>query len=374
MVNVLVAPDKFKGSLTAPEVCDAVKAFLLKGKKHSVSLLPLADGGEGTFEILLDYFHGTTHHISVHDPLMRKINATYGLSQDKKTAFIEMAKASGLQLLKNNERNPLITSTYGTGELIADALLRKAEKIILGIGGSATNDAGVGMAKALGFRFLDKSGTEVHGSGGKILNEIAAIDDSQVNPLLRHVSVIALCDVKNPLTGTEGAAKVFAPQKGASPFDTEILEQSMVSFQVLLRSKFRFDTMFEGAGAAGGLGAGASFFLKAQLRPGMDFIAEATNLEKKIADCDVVITGEGKLDSQSLSGKVVQRVITLAKKYRKRTIILCGVLDLPPAQVQDLGVDEFIVLSEDGEIQNSMSNASELIKTRLHSSKILKSL
>lgn len=372
MVRILVAPDKFKGSLTAMEVCTAVNEFLSGDKKYSVSMVPLADGGEGTFEILLDYFKGSKHEAFVHDPLSRKIRASYGVSGDGKTAFIEMAKASGLQLLTQKERNPLVTTTFGTGELIAHALEKEVSTVILGIGGSATNDAGAGMASALGYRFFDASGSQLRDLTGQALGKVAHIDRSHVNPLLSRVKVITLCDVKNPLTGDSGAATVFAPQKGAAPSDVKILENAMIHFENLLKFNYGFSVKFEGAGAAGGLGAGARFFLNARLTRGMDFLSEVTSLESKISESEIIITGEGKLDSQSLSGKVVQRVTELAKKHNKKVIAVCGVLELDSQELKHLGIDECLVLSEGEEHQNTMNNAFSLLKARLHESKILR--
>jgi glycerate 2-kinase len=374
MVNVLVAPDKFKGSLTAREVCDAVNQFFAADKKYAVSMLPLADGGEGTFEILLNHFKGVSQQVVVHDPLMRKITATYGLSHDGKTAFIEMAKASGLQLLSNEERNPLITTTFGTGELIAHALHKKVSAIILGIGGSATNDAGTGMASALGYNFFHHVNNRLEVLNGQVLNNIVTIDRTTVNPLLEKVRVTTLCDVNNPLTGPNGAANVFAPQKGATPSQVRTLELAMISFERLLKTKFGFSSGFNGAGAAGGLGAGARFFLNASMTKGIDYISDATSLEQKVMASDLIITGEGKLDSQSLSGKVVQRVSDLAKKHNKKVIVLCGVLELTPQQLENLGIDECLVLSRGEELKNAMRNADTLIKRRRTQSKLLQTL
>jgi glycerate 2-kinase len=372
MVRVLVAPDKFKGSLTAAEVCAAANEFLSVEKQYAVSMLPLADGGEGTFEILHNYFQGTMHEVIVHDPLMRKIKALYGISGDGKTAFIEMAKASGLQLLKPEERNPLKTTTFGTGELIAFALEKKVNTILLGLGGSATNDAGLGMAEALGYRFYELSGTQLHNLNGQSLDKVLKMDRSYVNPLLNKVKVIALCDVKNPLSGESGATRIFAPQKGATASALKILEGGMVNFENLLKSQFGFSSTFEGAGAAGGMGTGACFFLNAKLARGMDFVSDVTRLEDKISKTDIVITGEGKLDSQSLSGKVVQCVTELAKKHQKKVVALCGVLDLSEPQLRDIGIDECLVLSGDEDLPNSIKNAFALIKKRLAESRVLK--
>lgn len=374
MVKVLVAPDKFKGSLTALEVCDAVTSFFSTKKKFEVSKVPLADGGEGTFEMLLTYYNGFTIEVTVHDPLMRKIRASYGISKDGSTAFIEMAKASGLQLLKKTEYDPRITTTFGTGELIAHALDKGVQRIILGIGGSATHDAGTGMASALGFAFYTNDGQRIDSLTGNTLGSIARIERSDCHKQLSRASVITLCDVKNPLTGKTGAAAVFAPQKGATPADVAALENGMRKFEMLLNGAFGFNTGFEGAGAAGGLGAGAAFFLNTTLTRGIDFLADITSLEEKVASCDVVITGEGKLDAQSLSGKVVEHVASLAKKYNKKVIVICGMLDLTEAEQKKSGIDECLILSRGMEVERSINNAAALIKERLQESKIIKAL
>jgi glycerate 2-kinase len=373
MVRILVAPDKFKGSLSAAEVCQSVVEGLSNDKKYLVTSLPLADGGEGTFEILLSHFKGRTISIDVHDPLMRKIKASYGISNDGTTAFIEMAKASGLQLLKPEERNPLYTTTYGTGELIADALYKGVTKIVLGIGGSATNDGGVGMASALGFTFLNNKNF-FNPVGGKDLKKITSIDRSIIHSSLLQTEFITLCDVKNPLTGKDGAAHVYAAQKGASPADIKVLEENMIYFNELLKAQFNFSGDFEGAGAAGGVGAGAKFFLNTKIVSGMEYISQATSLKEHIKTSDIIITGEGKLDSQSLSGKVVDHVTRLAKSQGKKVIVLCGVNSLNETEMKHLAVDECLELTKDGDTATAIKNASSLIKQRLAESKILRNL
>lgn len=373
MVRILVAPDKFKGSLTAREVCTAVAEALSSHEKFHLAVLPLADGGEGTFEILLDHFHGHPVSIEVHDPLMRKITASYGLSNDGATAFIEMAKASGLQLLKPEERNPLYTSTYGTGELIADALRKGATRVILGIGGSATNDAGVGMASALGYAFFSND-MFFNPLGGHELNKITRIDRSMIDPQLLNAGFTTLCDVKNPLTGPTGCAHVFAKQKGATSDAIETLEQNMIYFADLLERLYSFDTSFEGAGAAGGLGAGAKFFLQARIVSGMEYVSQATALETHIRNSDVIITGEGKLDNQSRSGKVVQHVAGLAKLQNKKVIALCGINELDEEALSELGIHESLELAAGLDRKYAIQHAYRLVKTRILESKLLRDL
>ncbi|HEY0653131.1 MAG TPA: glycerate kinase [Chryseosolibacter sp.] len=373
MVNVLVAPDKFKGSLTALEVCNAVSEFLVNSRCN-VSSLPLADGGEGTFEILQKHYGGVSQEVVVHDPMMRAIKATYGVSADGSTALIEMAKASGLQLLNKSECNPLVTTTYGTGELILHALDKRVKTIILGIGGSATHDVGTGMAAAIGFRFFTRLQKLISCPCGASLHEIDMIDPTGCHPAVKWAKCIVLCDVKNPLTGKNGSALVFAPQKGASPADVDTLELGTRHFAKVLKSQFNFSTDFPGAGAAGGLGAGAACFLKAELHTGMDFIGGITSLEQRISESDIVITGEGKLDRQSFSGKVVQRVTALARKHNKRLIVICGVSELSPEELHHSGIDECLVLSSGRELQYAIDNAAALIKERLGKSMVLQAI
>jgi glycerate kinase len=370
MVKILVAPDKFKGSLSAAEVCQSVSDALTPNKKYSVTTLPLADGGEGTFEVLLDHFKGHTVSVEVHDPLMRKINASYGISNDGTTAYIEMAKASGLQLLKPKERNPLHTTTYGTGELISDALYKGITKIVLGIGGSATNDGGVGMASALGFTFL-KDTNFFNPVGGKDLKNITSIDRSIIHAHLLQAEFLTLCDVSNPLTGKNGSAHVFAAQKGASTPEIDQLEEGLIHLENLLKSQFNFSTNFEGAGAAGGLGAGAKFFLNTRIVSGMKYVSQATSLEEHVKSSDLIITGEGRLDSQSLSGKVIQHVAQLSNAYDKKVIVLCGVNELNKTELKQLGITECLELSKGVDRQYAIENASKLVKERLAESKLL---
>jgi glycerate kinase len=373
-VKILVAPDKFKGSLTAVEVCLAVEHFFKGKQNYAVTKLPLADGGEGTFEVLLEYFEGTVQHAIVFDPLMREISATYGISKDRSTAFIEMAKASGLQLLKPEERNPSHTTTFGTGQLILDALSKDVKRIILGIGGSATNDAGVGMATALGFRFFDQSGNNIAVGGGKDLITISKIGTADVDPRLKQVTFITLCDVTNPLCGPTGAAYVFSAQKGADEKTVRELDRGLQNFANVLANQFGFMTNFEGAGAAGGLGAGALFFLNSEITKGMNFISEITHLKNKIFFSDIVITGEGKLDQQSLSGKVVQQVCEHAKNHNKKVIVICGVSEVDSDVLHELGIDECIQLSEGIDHKDAVKNAFELIQKRLATSVVLNQL
>lgn len=364
-MRILIAPDKFKGSLTALEVCDIIKASLInKNPRLEIDTVPLADGGEGTCELLTNLSNGRIVSLEVLDPLMRKINSRYGRSGDGKVAFIEMALASGLQLLKPEERNCLITSTYGTGQLIKHAISQGAREIIMGIGGSATNDAGMGMAQALGYRFISKSGKTLEGIG-KNLVEIAEIDTAKVDPNLLNTQFTILIDVENPLHGKEGAAFVFAKQKGATGNDIKLLDEGLQNF-ALVAQKMGYEVMFPGSGAAGGLGAGSKLFLNAQIKSGIDLIMDFTQLEEKIKKTDVVITGEGKVDTQTLSGKVVKGVATIAHQYQKKIILACGTCELNEQQLQQLGIAQLITLHDaETSVADAMRNAKAILSEKV---------
>jgi glycerate 2-kinase len=365
-VKILIAPDKFKGSLSAQEVCNAIGDALFEmDPSYEISQVPLADGGEGTFEILVTQSHGRLKKISVLDPLQRPIQAEYGLSKDGAVAFIEMAKASGLQLLKENERNPLLTSTIGTGQLILDALDEGATNIILGIGGSATSDAGIGMAHALGFRFLNEK-KEILDPTGASLSKIDSVDDSLADARLGHVNFTVLCDVDNPLYGTQGAAYVYGPQKGASPQIVKELDHGLIHFADHVKTIKSIDLNFPGAGAAGGLGAGAKLFLHANFERGIDYICWLTGLEEKIKTTDMIITGEGKVDQQTFSGKVVAHVLDLANQYNKPVFILCGQCALTEDELKKFGADRIITLANHpSEWNAAIRTPIPLIKSRI---------
>ncbi len=364
-MTILIAPDKFKGSLTAQQVCQAIEEGLLSiNPSLKIVSIPLADGGEGTSDLLTDFSGGSTVRVTVADPLFREIESAYGISKDGKTAFIEMAKASGLQLLNTEERNPLNTTTFGTGQLIKHALERGAKHIILGIGGSATNDAGIGMAAALGFSFLSATRDKLN-PVGKNLALLASIDTDHIHPLLSKAKFTVLCDVQNQLYGVEGAAYIFGPQKGASQEDVKILDRGLLQFKKIAEATFNKGVDFPGAGAAGGLGAGAKVFLNATMSSGFDFIARFTQLEDMIQKADLVLTGEGKIDHQTLSGKVVKGVADLAAQHQKPCIAFAGRCDLPANKIKELNLLEIISISnEETNEQEAMTQAFSLLKER----------
>jgi glycerate 2-kinase len=364
-MNILIAPDKFKGSLDAQQVCQAVRVALEQCDDSLTCIgLPLADGGEGTCALLTAFKRGDMIHVAVRDPLFRTIESEYGISNDGSTAFIEMAKASGLQLLNAQERDPLLTSSVGTGDLIRAALDRGVSKIILGIGGSATNDAGMGIGEALGLKFFSAGGGELRPIGWN-LKSINGIDVDHLHPRCKGAHITILCDVDNPLFGERGAAFVFAPQKGADTASVKILDEGLQHAARVFARTFNVDVNFPGAGAAGGVSIMIKALMHADVKPGMDFITAFTGLEKAVQAADVIITGEGKIDAQTLSGKVLKGVANLAVKYAKPVIAITGKCELPPDQLKTMGIAKVITLAND-EISDHMAmrNAFEILKKR----------
>ena len=339
-MKFVIAPDKYKGSLTAFEFCNAVEEGLnMALEKAEIKKMPLADGGDGTIDVVKHYLKGDIVKVKVNDPLFRTIEAQYLFSKETRISYIEMAEASGLKLLKEGEKNCMLTTTLGTGELIADALQKGAKEIILGIGGSATNDAGIGMASALGFRFLDANNAVLEPKGENLIH-IKTIDSSGVNPLLKNLVVKVACDVTNPLYGKNGAAYIYASQKGASNEDIEALDNGLRNYSKIVQRQFGIDTQqIEGAGAAGGMGAGSMVFLNAQLTSGIDLIKELADFDTNIKGADWVITGEGKLDDQTLSGKTISGVIKSAKNQNVSVAALCGSVNISVNTQKELGLD-----------------------------------
>lgn len=368
-MKVLLCPDKFKGSLDARGVCRALEEGVRQVYPHAdVKSSPMADGGEGTCALLTDIHHGQVVEMKVTGPLFTPVTARYGISGDGQMAFIEMAEASGLTLLRPEERNPMLTTSFGTGELIADAIRRKVQKIILGIGGSATNDAGIGMAAALGFSFCDKSG-EVLKPIGENLIHIHHIKHHQVNPELKNISITTLCDVTNPLYGPDGAAFVYGPQKGGTASHLQLLDAGLRNFRRIVHKQLKISVDFPGAGAAGGLGAGARVFLSASIQRGIAFMIESTSLRQQIADADLVITGEGKIDRQTLSGKVVSEVIRLASEVGKPVIAVCGKSELSVEDVRLLGISQLVSLVDKATSEEfAMKNTARLLTEKIASS------
>lgn len=326
-MNIVIAPDSFKESLTALEVAVAIKTgFERIFPNAEYQLVPMADGGEGTVQSLADATQGSLQKIAVIAPLANTVEAFWGLSGDKQTAFIEMAAASGLHLVAPEQRNPLVTTSYGTGELIKAALDLGVKKIILGIGGSATNDGGVGMLQALGIRFLNAQQQEI-GFGGEQLAFISQIDLSALDPRLAQVEIEVACDVNNPLCGEYGASAIFGPQKGATAAMVEQLDKALAHFAQVVKSQLGKEiALHAGAGAAGGMGAGLLLLPNVRLKSGVQIVIETTHLQDKISQADLVITGEGRMDAQSIAGKTPIGVARLAKELNKPVIAIVGSL------------------------------------------------
>ncbi|QJC98365.1 D-glycerate kinase [Bacillus mojavensis] len=339
-MKIIIAPDSFKESLSALEAAHAIeRGFKTVFPNAEYRKLPMADGGEGTVQSLIDATGGIIKEQMVTGPLGEPVKAFFGLMGDGKTAVIEMAAASGLHLVPAEKRNPLATSTKGTGELIGAALDAGAEHLIIGIGGSATNDGGAGMVQALGGRLLDESGHEI-GPGGGVLSQLSSIDLAGLDPRLRNVKIEVACDVDNPLTGPRGASAVFGPQKGATPDMVRILDQNLSRFadvaEKTLETSFR-ET--EGAGAAGGLGWSLLAFLSADLKRGIDIVLDAVQFESEVQDADLVITGEGRIDSQTVYGKTPIGVAKAAKAYDVPVIGLAGSVSRDSDAVYAHGMD-----------------------------------
>jgi glycerate kinase len=338
-MKFVIAPDKYKGSLTGIEFCDAVESAIVKVyPKASVTKIPLADGGDGTIDALEYSLQGQKITITVNSPVFKPVEATYLYVAKTQTAIIEMAEASGINLLQKADVNCMNTSTLGTGELILDAIKQGAKTIILGIGGSATNDAGIGMAVALGYQFLDHN-NNVLLPIGKNLNQIHTINHSNVNQLLKDITFQVACDVTNPLFGTNGAAYIYAKQKGASPKEIEILDEGLQHFSNIIKQDFQIDCQkIEGAGAAGGLGAGAVAFLNGELTSGIELIKNITEFDTIIEGADWIITGEGQLDSQTLSGKTIDGVLKSAHKKNIPVAAFCGSVEISAESQEKLGL------------------------------------
>lgn len=337
MKKVVIALDSFKGCLTSAEAEHAATEGLRSVfPECEVICLPVADGGEGMLDVLLTATGGKSVVIPAHDPLMELRDARYGISGDGQTAFIEMASISGLPLVPEEKRNPMQTTTFGTGELMRDALQRGCNSFIIGLGGSATNDAGLGMLQALGFRFFNTDGKELGisnagtpcGMCGRMLREVSSIDSSAVHPALKDSHFTGACDVRNPFYGEEGAAFVFAPQKGADAAMVIKLDAGMQHLaEVIERHTGKNVSNIPGAGAAGGMGGGLLAFMNAELKPGIQLLLDVLHFSERIKGADLIITGEGKADRQTLMGKVPSGILEEAKKQRIPVILLAGSIE-----------------------------------------------
>ncbi|MGL5067463.1 MAG: glycerate kinase family protein [Sarcina sp.] len=340
-MKFILAPDSFKESMTSKEACNAMEKGIKKVIKNAECVkLPMADGGEGTVEALVEATNGEFVSVKVTPPMgERKIGALYGLLGDGKRAVIEMATASGIGLVKREDRNPMIATTYGTGELIIDAMNRGVNHIIIGIGGSATNDGGTGMLRALGVKFYDENGKELEQGGGALL-KLSKIDISGMDIRLKNLTIEVACDVTNPLIGETGASKVFGPQKGATPEMVGILDKALTNYANIIKKDIGIDVAYvEGAGAAGGLGAALLAFLNGELKKGIELVIKHTGLETVIKGADFVFTGEGAIDSQTIYGKTPMGVASVAKKYGVKTVAFAGKVDEGSENLYEVGID-----------------------------------
>ncbi len=374
-MKFVIAPDKFKGSLTGFEFCDAVEEGLrMIFQNAEILKIPLADGGDGTIDVVRHYLKADTVKVRVNDPLFRAVKVGYLLSHDKKMAFIEMSEASGYKLLRKEDLNCMETTSLGTGELILDALERGVSEIILGIGGSATNDGGMGIAAALGYEFLDKDAKALQPIG-KNLKSVTAIRKNLVHKKLSQVKVKVACDVTNPFYGTNGAAYVYGPQKGASEKEVQLLDDGLKNLADCIQNEFNVDVQdIPGAGAAGGVGGGASVFLNATLISGIDLIKELAEFDKAIDGADWIVTGEGKLDAQTLSGKTIAGVLTAAKKQHIPVAALCGAVELTPVQQEKIGLQYVCsILRQVSSLEDALNNSYDnLVSASYNFAKLLK--
>lgn len=339
--KIIVASDSFKGSLSSLEVGKAIKrAVMNEWPEIDCEIIPVADGGEGTVDALTEALHGEIKETTVTGPMGDRIKANYGLSGE--TAIIEIAAASGLTLVAPEKRNPLLTSTFGTGEVIADAIKRGCRNFLIGLGGSATNDGGIGMLKALGARFYDKTGREI-GEGGGEMERISDVDFSGMLPELKECKFKVACDVKNPLTGEDGASYVFGGQKGADEAMIRKLDEGMKNFARVTTEKFGKDrSMYPGAGAAGGLGYAFLSYMNATLMPGIEMVLDAVKFEDSIDNAMLVITGEGRLDRQTCMGKTPYGILKRASKKKVPVIAIGGSID--PLSVEQLNNAGFLAI------------------------------
>lgn len=337
---IVLAPDSFKESMTAKEVCEAMERGIRKANSQIRCIhVPMADGGEGTMQSLVDATGGRVYSKEVVGPLGNNVVAEYGILGNGEIGVIEMASASGIHLVDSEKRNPLITTTFGTGQLIKACLDKGVKKLLIGIGGSATNDGGAGFIQALGGRLLDENGDDLSYGGGA-LAKLHTIDLSNLDERLKYVSVEVACDVNNPLCGKEGASYVFGPQKGATREMIEILEQNLSHYAEVIKEQLGKDVISKaGAGAAGGLGAGLMAFLDVKLKSGIEMVIEYANLEEKVRDADMVWTGEGSIDFQTQYGKTPLGVAMIAKKYNKPVIALAGRVGNDIDVLYDKGID-----------------------------------
>ncbi|MFH1032433.1 MAG: glycerate kinase [Chloroflexota bacterium] len=362
-MKIVIAPQGFKGNLTALQVAQAIESGVKRVARRATTVIkPMADGGEGTVQALIDATGGTVKVSEVTDPLGGRVSARWGIMGDKVTAVIEMAAASGLPLIPPEKRNPSLTTTYGTGELIMAALDNGCRKLIIGIGGSATNDGGAGMAQALGVRLLDAKGASLP-FGGAALTKLEQIDIKKLDRRLAKCDVLLACDVDNPLCGSCGASAVYGPQKGATTEMVAQLDAALSHYADVIQKDLSIDVRdIAGAGAAGGLGMGLMVFLKAKLVPGIDVVIEATGLSRDLEDADLVFTAEGRIDSQTACGKVPVGVARRAKDFGLPVVALAGEVADDYRAVYREGIDAvFSIAPGPINLSQSMAEAEKLV-------------
>lgn len=363
-MKIVIAPDSYKESLSALEVATAIEqGFREIWPDADYIKLPVADGGEGTVQAMVEATAGRIIHVDVTGPLGESVKGFYGLSGDERSAFIEMAAASGLELVPPAKRNPLITTSRGTGELIRHALDAGVKHIIIGIGGSATNDGGAGMVQALGAKLLNAEGESL-GQGGGELDRLAKIDISELDKRLKTCRIEVACDVTNPLTGDDGASAVFGPQKGATPEMIVRLDNGLHHYARIIQHDLDVDVLkLAGGGAAGGMGAALYAFCGAELRRGIEIVTDALHLDEHVKDADLVITGEGRIDSQTINGKVPVGVAKVAKRYNKPVIGIAGSLMADVGVVHEHGLDAvFSVIFTICSLEDALENAGENVR------------
>lgn len=363
-MKIVIAPDSYKESLSALQVASEIEnGFRAIFPEAEYVKLPVADGGEGTVEAMVAATQGKIVRLRVTGPLGEPVDAFYGLSGDESCAFIEMAAASGLELVPPARRDPLVTTSWGTGELIANALDRGVQHFIIGIGGSATNDGGAGMVQALGARLLNAQNEQI-GYGGGALPQLARIDISQLDARLRQCRFEVACDVTNPLTGDEGASAIFGPQKGATPELVQQLDRALAHYAAIIQRDLDKDVLhIPGGGAAGGMGAALHAFCQAELRRGIEIVTEALGLDELVKDATLVITGEGRIDSQTVHGKVPIGVAKVAKRYNKPVIGIAGSLTADVGVVHQHGLDAvYSVIYSICTLEEALDNAAENVR------------
>ena len=360
-MHVLISPDSYKENINAKAVALAINSGIkTRAPKFSTKLLPMSDGGEGAIELLESLNLGSRVLCSTFDPLMRPIESEYFLFKNKKRAWIELSKSAGIDLLKKKEKDPKKTTTYGVGILIKDAIEKGCKEIILGIGGSASNDAGTGLLSALGFNFLDNKNKAI-AYGGKGLNSLDKINPLKIEKL-KNISITIACDVNNPILGKNGSVEVFSEQKGASKKDKIILERGLKKFVITVKRYFHRDiSLIKGGGAAGGVAAGMFGILNSKIENGFSILSKLSNLENEIKKSDLIITGEGKIDGQTINGKVPLGIAKIAKKYDKPVICITGAIEPPIENLYKSGITGIFSIQQGPNSKKKSFESSEVL-------------